>query len=252
MELSDYLVQDIKNASHICVLTGAGISAESGVATFRGKEGLWSKFKPEELASMEAFMANPNLVWEWYQHRRDILTKVKPNAGHHALARWETLAKSFTLVTQNVDGLHGEAGSRNVLELHGNIRINRCNSCGKGTSMEEVTFAGSVPVCECGGILRPGVVWFGEMLPHGVFEAAARAAQTCNLFLSIGTSSVVYPAASLPEIALDRGVPVIEINTEETPLSRRVTHHVCELAGTALPKLLEIFGSGLSRSNSVS
>jgi len=199
---------------------------------------------------MDAFMANPTLVWEWYQHRRDILTKAKPNAGHFALAKWEELARSLTLVTQNVDGLHSEAGSMNILELHGNIKINRCNSCGKESSMEEVTFAGSVPVCDCGGMLRPGVVWFGEMLPPGVFEAAVSATQTCDLFLSIGTSSVVYPAASLPEIALERGIPVIEINTDATPLSGRVTHHMRELAGTVLPKLLEIFESGHSRSKS--
>ncbi|MDD5087854.1 MAG: NAD-dependent deacylase [bacterium] len=246
MELSNSLIQDIKNASHICVLTGAGISAESGVATFRGKEGLWSKFKPQELANMDAFMANPRLVWEWYQYRRDILTKVKPNAGHLALAHWEALAHHFVLVTQNVDGLHREAGSRKIIELHGNIRINRCNSCGFESSMDDISFAGSVPTCSCGGMLRPGVVWFGEMLPEGVFEAAYRAAQTCDLFLSVGTSAVVYPAASLPELALERGVPVIEINTEETPLSGSVTHHLRELAGTALPKLLEVFESGHS------
>ncbi|MBU0508868.1 NAD-dependent deacylase [bacterium] len=250
MEIGTRLVQDIKNASHICVLTGAGISAESGVATFRGKEGLWSKFKPQELANMDAFMANPDLVWEWYQHRRDILTTVKPNPGHMALARWEELAPKFTLVTQNVDGLHLMAGSRNVLELHGNIRINRCNRCGSESSMEEITFAGKVPMCPCGGMLRPGVVWFGEMLPPGVFEAAAEASQRCDLFLTIGTSAVVYPAASLPEIALSRGIPVIEVNMEETPLSGSVTYHLLGPAGTILPELVEIFERGRRDSSS--
>ncbi len=250
MMLSDLLIQDIKNAKHVCVLTGAGISAESGVSTFRGKEGLWSKFKPEELANMNAFMANPNLVWEWYQHRRDLLTQVKPNAGHLALAEWESLAPRFTLVTQNVDGLHAVAGHRRVLELHGNIRINRCNSCGAESDMEHITFDGHVPKCSCGGMLRPGVVWFGEMLPTDIFQTAVRAANTCDLFLSIGTSAIVYPAASLPEIAISRGIPVIEVNTEETPLTPMVTHHIRGLSGTILPELVAAYKT--SRFGSIS
>jgi NAD-dependent deacetylase len=229
------------NINNICVLTGAGISAESGVATFRGKDGLWAKFKPEELANVNAFLANPQMVWEWYQHRRDLLSGIRPNAGHLALAEWEKSASCFTLVTQNVDGLHQAAGSQRVLELHGNIRVNRCQNCGAESSMEDVTFDGHVPLCACGGKLRPGVVWFGELLPENVLREAIHAAQTCDLFMTVGTSAVVYPAAALPEMALSRGIPVIEVNVEATPFTPLATHHLRGLAGEILPALVAAY-----------
>jgi NAD-dependent deacetylase len=238
MDARQSLVQDIEKAEHICVLTGAGISAESGVPTFRGKTGLWSRFRPEELANVDAFLANPELVWEWYQHRRDNLLNVKPNDGHLALTRWQSIACQFTLATQNVDGLHTLAGSRHILELHGNIHINRCFECGAELPQGVVTFAGTVPRCQCGGMIRPGVVWFGEALPEAVILAANVAAESCDLFLTVGTSSLVYPAASLPEVAKQSGAVVIEVNIEETPFSSLANHHLRGPAGTILPELL--------------
>ena len=241
MNLTQDTIQTIVNADNICVLTGAGVSAESGVATFRGKDGLWSKFKPEELANVNAFLANPTLIWEWYQHRRDLLSAARPNPGHVALAEWETLATRFTLVTQNVDGLHQAAGSKHVLELHGNIRMNRCQDCGAESTMNEITFHGHVPLCSCGGKLRPGVVWFGEMLPEAVFQDAVHAAQTCDLLLTVGTSAIVYPAAALPEMAVSRRIPVIEVNVAETPFTPLATHHLRGLAGQILPELVTAY-----------
>ena len=242
MKIDRSIAQIIENSSSITVLTGAGISAESGVATFRGKDGLWAKFKPEELANVDAFLANPEMVWGWYQHRRDVLENVKPNAGHYALAEWESLADGFSLATQNVDGLHRLAGSKKVLELHGNIRTNRCQSCGVECANETVSFSGKVPTCAaCGGMLRPAVVWFGEFLPESELQAAFHAAEHCDLFLSVGTSSQVYPAAALPEIARESGAAVIEVNIEETPFTVLATCHMRGLAGSILPELVALY-----------
>jgi NAD-dependent deacetylase len=236
------ILQDIGNYDNIAVLTGAGISAESGIATFRGKDGLWSRFRPEELASVQAFLANPERVWDWYQHRRNVLAEAQPNAGHVALAEWEKAAPQFTLITQNVDGLHRLAGSQHVLELHGNIRINRCQMCGLESSDESVTFTRHVPLCKfCGGMLRPGVVWFGESLPEHELEEAFRATEYCDLFVTIGTSAQVYPAASLPEMARARGATVIEVNTEETAFTSLATNHLRGTAGTILPELVAAY-----------
>ena len=220
-------------------MTGAGISAESGLATFRGEQGIWSKFRPEELANMEAFLRNPERVWEWYQYRRDVLDSAKPNPGHVALAAWETICSNFALVTQNVDGLHQLAGSRNVIELHGNLRVNRCQSCGRESDITEIRFEGKVPKCDCGGMLRPGVVWFGEMLPEDAIRSAFLAAESCDAFLVIGTSAVVYPAASLPEIARQRGATVVEVNPEPTPITRWVDFSIRGNAGVVLPPLVD-------------
>jgi NAD-dependent deacetylase len=221
------------------VLTGAGISAESGVATFRGKEGLWSKLKPEELANFDAFMRNPESVWEWYSYRKSIIQEVKPNAAHYALVQLAELVKDFTLITQNVDNLHFRAGSKNVLELHGNIERSYCIDCGKTVDHVEVSVHKKVPTCtSCGGLIRPDVVWFGEMLPEGIFEKASEAAARCELFLSIGTSAVVYPAAGLPAAAKARGAYVVEINVERTDISHSVHESLLGKAGDVLPQLL--------------
>jgi NAD-dependent deacetylase len=245
-------IQIIVNSENICVLTGAGISAESGIPTFRGAGGMWAKYRPEELATPEAFAANPRLVWEWYQARREAVSEAAPNPGHKALAEWEGLARSFVLVTQNVDGLHRAAGSRQVLELHGNIRRNRCTACGRESTMDEITFNGQLPLCECGGLLRPAVVWFGESLPEDILEAAFTAVRHCDLFLAVGTSAVVYPAAALPRLALDRGVPVIEVNTEETPLTAGATYSLRGPAGEVLPPLVAAYASAPHRSRQIS
>ncbi len=241
MIISAKLKSLLKDANSICVLTGAGISAESGVETFRGAGGLWSKLKPEELANFDAFMRNPELVWEWYNYRKKIIHEVSPNAGHVALARLETLVQEFTLVTQNIDNLHFRAGNKKILELHGNIERSYCTKCGKLAGIIEIFRNTGVPKCVfCGGLVRPDVVWFGEMLPEGVFERAVDAAKKCDLFLTVGTSAVVFPAAGLPLAALDGGAYVVEINTEHTELSNSVNEMLQGKAGEILPKLVEI------------
>jgi NAD-dependent deacetylase len=241
MNISNKLHSLLKSSDSICVLTGAGISAESGVETFRGSNGLWSKLKPEELADFDAFMRNPALVWEWYNFRKNIVLNVKPNPAHYALARLQKNVKDFTLITQNIDNLHSRAGSSNVLELHGNIERSYCIDCREYVSNVEVTKEKPIPHCiNCNGIIRPDVVWFGEMLPEGVFEAAMDAANRCELFLTIGTSAVVYPAASLPLNAKKLGAYVVEINTERTEISDNVDETLLGKAGDILPGIVDI------------
>jgi NAD-dependent deacetylase len=245
--MDDY-IDIVVNSEKICALTGSGISAESGIPTFRGPDGMWNKYKAEELATPEAFAREPRLVWEWYQTRRHAVSRAVPNAGHRALAQWENLASSFVLVTQNVDGLHRAAGSRRVLELHGNIRQNRCVTCGHESAMEDITFDGRVPLCKCGGMLRPAVVWFGESLPEEVLDEAFTAVRHCDLLVTVGTSAVVYPAAALPHVALEHGIPVIEVNTQETPLSAAATVSLRGPAGEILPPIVAAYASAPHRS----
>jgi NAD-dependent deacetylase len=233
------LVRALRQARSIAVLTGAGISAESGVPTFRDAQtGVWAKFKPEELATPEAFRRDPRLVWEWYAWRRDLVAGVEPNAGHRALVELERRTPQFTLITQNVDGLHQRAGSRNVIEIHGNITRTKCFEEDRPVDRWEPT--GEVPPrCpRCGGRLRPDVVWFNEMLPRDAMERALAASRGCEVFLSIGTSGLVQPAASLPLEAIERNAVVIEINPIETPLTPRVPHSLRGAAGVVLPALL--------------
>jgi NAD-dependent deacetylase len=220
------------------VLTGAGISAESGVATFRGPGGLWKKFRPEDLATPEAFERDPRLVWEWYNSRRVALAAVKPNAGHLALVKIEQRKARFTLVTQNVDGLHDRAGSRNVLKLHGDIWTLRCLKCGRERRDERTPLPELPPRCGCGGIERPGVVWFGEPLPQGPWERAQEATRTADVLLVVGTSATVYPAAGLVPLAAASGARVIECNTEETPFSAQLDCSFRGPAGEVLPQLI--------------
>jgi NAD-dependent deacetylase len=226
-------------AKRVAVLTGAGISAESGIPTFRdAMTGLWSQFRPEDLATPEAFAANPKMVWEWYAWRRELLAKVTPNAGHRALADLERRAPRFMLITQNVDGLHARAGSRNVIELHGNIMVDRCFAEGRVLAPAD-EIPGAPPRCaRCGAPVRPGVVWFGEALPPQALDDALAATRRCEVFLSIGTSNLVEPAASLPFAALDAGAAVIEVNPERTPLSARATIVLAGAAGEVLPQLV--------------
>lgn len=219
-------------------LSGSGISAESGVPTFRDAQtGLWERYDPLELATPEAFARDPSLVWEWYEWRRGLVANAGPNPGHRALAELERRIPGFTLVTQNVDGLHQRAGSRNVIELHGNIMRSRCSA--EGVIVREYEREDTPPRCPgCGAFLRPDVVWFGEMLPLGVLEVASEAARGCDLFLSIGTSSLVYPAAALPYEALENGATVVEINPTLTPLSANANFALRGPAGQVLPDLL--------------
>ena len=238
-DLPPGLIEALRGAERVVALTGSGISAESGVPTFReAQTGLWERYDPQELATPEAFARDPHLVWNWYQWRRKLVAEAEPNPGHRALAELERRIPEFTLVTQNVDGLHARAGSRNVIELHGSILRSKCSLEDEVAEPEE--HDDSVPpLCpHCGAFLRPDVVWFGEMLPPGAFEAASEAARGCDLFLSIGTSSLVYPAASLPFEALENGATLVEINPSETPLSRHATFTLQGRAGEVLPGLL--------------
>jgi NAD-dependent deacetylase len=228
----------LASAPRIAVLTGAGISAESGIPTFRGAGGLWRTYKAEELATPHAFARNPKLVWEWYDSRRAFVGKAEPNAGHRALADLESRTKHVTLITQNVDGLHDRAGSCNILKLHGDIWIQRCTACGAERQEFKTPLAEIPPLCSCGGVERPGVVWFGETLPQREFAAAERASAEASVFLVIGTSALVYPAAGLAGLAKSKGAKVIEINIEETAVTNWVHHSLRGPAAQILPQLL--------------
>jgi len=228
----------LKQANAIAVLTGAGVSAESGVPTFRGNNGLWKQRRAEDLATPGAFARDPLLVWEWYNWRRSVLAGAKPNPGHYALAELEKRRSNFTLITQNVDGLHELAGSHNVLRLHGSIWRVRCVECKQERFDRRIPFPEIPPKCECGGMLRPGVVWFGEALPQDVWQAAEHAARSADLFLVIGTSAVVYPAAGLARIAKSAGARVVEINIAETQLSDQIDEFLQGPSGELLPQLI--------------
>jgi NAD-dependent deacetylase len=219
IEFSERLFERLKTATNVVVLSGAGMSAASGVPTFRGKDGLWNKFNPQELANVDAFLNNPKLVWEWYNWRRNLIANVKPNLGHYALVDVESYFPDFNIVTQNVDNLHQIAGSKNVLELHGNIMRNKCIECSHPFEDEEIDH-NNIPRCpECDGLIRPDVVWFGEMLPADAIRSAQEASASAEIFFSVGTSSTVEPAASLPYLAKGNGAYLIEVNPEKTPLS---------------------------------
>ena len=240
MTFSDKLISTLARARKVVAFTGAGISAESGVPTFRGNQGVWSKFKPEELANIAAFMRNPELVWQWYAHRKRIIAGIQPNAGHYALVEMENLYPSFAIITQNIDNLHRRAGSKNVFELHGNIERNYCMTCRTPYTNEYVLSGDPVPRCTCGGIIRPDVVWFGEMLPEDEWEGAENACRSADVLFSIGTSGVVYPAASLPLEAERNGAFIIEINPEPTPLTGIADEFLQGKSGEILPKLLDL------------
>jgi NAD-dependent deacetylase len=239
MEIPSELKKTLRSARRVMVLSGAGVSAESGVPTFRDAlTGHWARFRPEDLATPEAFRRNPKLVWDWYASRRAQLNQVTPNPGHHALVAMEQRVPDFLLATQNVDGLHARAGSRRVLELHGNISRVKCFS-------EEVVIPDWVetgetpPRCpRCGGWLRPDVVWFNEALPAATFEECLTGSAQCEVFISVGTSALVYPAASLPLEALRTGAVVVEVNPQETPLTARAHYFLAGPSGQVLPALV--------------
>jgi NAD-dependent deacetylase len=233
------LVNALRHARRVTVLTGAGISAESGIPTFRqAQTGLWNRYHPEELATPEAFERNPQLVWEWYVWRRQLVAQSQPNAGHAALVVMQAHVPEWALITQNVDGLHQRAGSHGVIELHGNLMRYVCRAHRHVVSVDEPA-VGMPPLCPaCGSLVRPDVVWFGESLPPAALDAAFTAATSCEVFLSVGTSAVVQPAASLPIQALASGALTVEINPDETPLSRRVSFVVRGPAGQVLPALV--------------
>lgn len=228
----------LREAHRIVALTGAGISAESGIPTFRGASGLWRRYRPEELATPEAFARDPKTVWEWYAWRREIIAAAQPNAGHIALARLEELAPEFLLVTQNVDGLHDRAGSRNLRKLHGDIWMVRCLVCLRESRDERIGLPELPPRCACGGVLRPGVVWFGEALPEDAWLDAERAVQQADVLLVVGTSAAVWPAAGLVPMARTAGAKIIEVNPEETAMSRMADRAFRSPAAGILPQLV--------------
>jgi NAD-dependent deacetylase len=237
-DLPDSLVRTMRNSRRVVALTGAGVSAESGVPTFReAQTGLWELYDPMDLATPEAFERDPQLVWEWYEWRRKLVETAEPNAGHQALVELEDRLPNFSLVTQNVDGLHQRAGSRNVIELHGNITRSIC-SVERTTVDPGITELAPPPCPQCGASLRPDVVWFGEALPATAILDATEAARSCDVLFSIGTSSLVQPAASLPEAATRAGAIVVEINPDETPLSSRADYALRGPAGEVLPALV--------------
>ncbi len=235
---SEKFLKRLIKTNGVTVLTGAGISAESGVPTFRGKDGLWKNRDVMQMATQQTLKSDPELFWEFYNWRRELLKTVKPNLGHYALVDLEKQFYDFNLITQNVDNLHFIAGNTKVLELHGNISKTICNECGHEAEENE-DVSGAVPVCsQCGGVMRPGVVLFGESLPQKALSDAQEAAATCEVFFSIGTSAVVEPAASLPYIAKGNGAYLIEINTERTPLSEHADEVIIGKAGETLPYLI--------------
>jgi len=243
IEIPNALIELLRRANHVAALTGAGISAESGIPTFReAQTGLWSRYQSEELATPEAFSRNPRLVWDWYSWRRELISKAEPNPGHYALVEMEKRIPIFTLITQNVDGLHRRAGSGArlpILELHGNIQRNKCFTENRPVETWEET--GEIPPrCPyCGGFVRPDVVWFGESLPEEALNAAFEAARLCEIFLVIGTSGLVHPAASLPYAAAESGAAIVEINPEPTPLSKLARFTLEGLSGKILPSLVK-------------
>jgi NAD-dependent deacetylase len=234
------LITALQNAKRVTVLTGAGVSAESGIPTFReALTGLWANYNPEELASPLGFQKNPGKVWDWYAYRRERIIQVEPNPGHYALAAMEKHFQHFSLITQNIDGLHQKAGSQNVIELHGNIRRIRCSKENKIVERWEKSIS-SPPCCpDCGHYLRPDVVWFGEVLPDQALNAAWKAAENCDIFFSIGTSALVNPAAMLSYFAIEYGAILAEVNVEETPLTPDVTFFLQGASGKVLPAMIK-------------
>lgn len=235
------VAEQLKTASRIAVLTGAGISAESGIPTFReAQTGLWARFRPEDLASPEAFTRDPRTVWDWYRWRRELVDRAAPNEGHRAIAELQRRVSGTVLITQNVDGLHQSAGSTEAIELHGSIRCARCVTCHakREWSAGESVFP---PRCTCGAMLRPDIVWFGEQLPEEQLARAFGAAESCDVFLSVGTSNLVQPAASLPWIAASRGalVAVVNVSMDGQAQADNVVH-LTGHASVMLPRLLEI------------
>lgn len=230
----------IERRSMVVVLTGAGVSAESGIPTFRGSDGLWKRYRAEQLATPEAFARDPKLVWEWYDYRRRIISSSKPNPAHFAIAKLDGFFSNFQLITQNVDGLHIAAGSKRVIELHGNIFRVRCLAEGRVFENREVPLKQIPPTCSCGSILRPDVVWFGEAIPSDALQKAFEASRDSFLMIVVGTSGVVQPAASMPLLAKQSGAFVVEINPDETPITPFADLCIRSTASQAMPRISDL------------
>ncbi len=239
MKMFDTVAQKLKDSRKIVFVTGAGISQESGIPTFRGKDGYWRKYDPMKLASIDAFYDDPKLVWEWYEDRRKNILDVKPNEGHFAISQMEEF-KDVVILTQNIDGLHQRSGSTNVLELHGSIIRIKCTVCDFTDNITE-NFESLPPKCKCGSMLRPDVVWFGEPLPQNIWQSAIKEASICDVMIIVGTSLVVSPANTLPVYAKQNGAILIEVNPEKTVMSNDMTLSIQATSVGVLPKMLSIF-----------
>jgi len=239
MKMFDTVAQKLKDSRKIVFVTGAGISQESGIPTFRGKDGYWRKYDPMKLASIDAFYDDPKLVWEWYEDRRKNILSVKPNEGHFAISQMEEF-KDVVILTQNIDGLHQRSGSTNVLELHGSIIRIKCTVCDFLDNITE-NFESLPPKCKCGSMLRPDVVWFGEPLPQNIWQSAIKEASICDVMIIVGTSLVVSPANTLPVYAKQNGAILIEVNPEKTVMSNDMTLSIQATSVGVLPKMLSIF-----------
>ncbi|MDH4211728.1 MAG: NAD-dependent deacylase [candidate division WOR-3 bacterium] len=238
-ELCQRAVEILRGATSVFVMTGAGVSAESGIPTFRGTDGLWKNYSVQDLATPHAFKRDPGLVWDWYRWRQNIILKAQPNPAHYAIVELERMFERFLLLTQNVDNLHYRAGSRKVLEIHGNIFRVRCSECGKEnpfTCIDESIH--ELPRCDCGGLLRPDVVWFGEAIPSRVWAESLDYLNTAQVAVFCGTSGVVWPAAAIPGLAKELRIRTIEINLEPTPFSRTVDVSIMTRAGETLPRIV--------------
>ena len=239
MKMFDTVAQKLKDSRKIVFVTGAGISQESGIPTFRGKDGHWRKYDPMKLASIDAFYDNPKLVWEWYEERRKNILAAKPNEGHFAISQMEEF-KDVVILTQNIDGLHQRSGSTNVLELHGSIIRIKCTVCDFVDNITE-NFESLPPKCKCGSMLRPDVVWFGESLPQDIWQSAIKEASVCDVMVIVGTSLVVSPANILPVYAKQNGAILIEVNPEKTVMSNDMAISIRATSVEVLPKMLSIF-----------
>ena len=239
MKMFDTVAQKLKDSRKIVFVTGAGISQESGIPTFRGKDGYWRKYDPMKLASIDAFYDDPKLVWEWYEDRRKNILDVKPNEGHFAISQMEEF-KDVVILTQNIDGLHQRSGSTNVLELHGSIIRIKCTVCDFTDNITE-NFESLPPKCKCGSMLRPDVVWFGEPLPQNIWQSAIKEASICDVMIIVGTSLVVSPANTLPVYAKQNGAILIEVNPEKTVMSNDMALSIQATSVGVLPKMLSIF-----------
>ena len=235
----DTVAQKLKGSKKIVFVTGAGISQESGIPTFRGKDGYWRKYDPMKLASIDAFYDDPKLVWEWYEDRRKNILSVKPNEGHFAISQMEEF-KDIVVLTQNIDGLHQRSGSTNVLELHGSIIRIKCTVCDFTDNITE-NFELLPPKCKCGSMLRPDVVWFGEPLPQNIWQSAIKEASVCDVMVIVGTSLVVSPANTLHVYAKQNGAILIEVNPEKTVMSNDMDLSIQATSAEVLPKILSIF-----------
>ena len=239
MKMFDTVAQKLKDSRKIVFVTGAGISQESGIPTFRGKDGYWRKYDPMKLASIDAFYDDPKLVWEWYEDRRKNILDVKPNEGHFAISQMEEF-KDVVILTQNIDGLHQRSGSTNVLELHGSIIRIKCTVCDFIDNITE-NFESLPPKCKCGSMLRPDVVWFGEPLPQNIWQSAIKEASVCDVMVIVGTSLVVSPANTLHVYAKQNGAILIEVNPEKTVMSNDMDLSIQATSAEVLPKILSIF-----------